>query len=1308
MSGISLQRLTEAVSFLTPEIRSSLAAAPNGSECRNLRLRQVALLACDISGFSQYTNQLLVARSDGAEVLHRELQVHYERLLEIILDNGGEPITFAGDGLLSVWDASDETLNLAVRRAALVARNLVDARLDGQGSFDLNVHVSCGDIRTAELGGANSRWLSASFGSSVTELRRIAATRKPNSVLMTQAAARLCGPDAQTRSLPGKTSHQLISIRDLPACAPTVLAVPDAEAWSSVLSRTPRYVSRWIERVGLEWIAELRPVTVMTLALPQFDETAPDATERLDTIVRTVQEIVHTHDGSAETVLADEKGAAVLAYFGTPPNAHADDPQRCVLSAVEAVARLGQMGVEAKIGVATGRAFCGIVGNSDCRSFLIVGDFINLSSRLAWIAAAGAGVLVDQQTYHATRDSIAYSPHPLSLSLRGHGAKISAWAISAGAPLADSAGTTAGRGAEVGMLRRLWAETVAGGEGLGVIIEGESATGKTNLALDLRHHIESDQGRFRISTAAATDRDTPFSALRRAITAELSILPGMTLAQRRSAILANLPEHLLDQAPLLEAIFPSGIADTAKTNELVGAARALAIETLLIEILKHMFGGRPACLCIDDAQWLDQASISLLLRLRTALPNLLLVILTQSTTAMDWLDDLVGEGLDRIRLQPLTREGLEELVMLKLGVQNVDPRLLDQLQRTAGGHPFFVAELVSSLCDSGHVRVADGRATLVTDAVGPMPTFPESLHGMVLQRLDYPEPEEQLSLRVASVAGLVFPTRIVSDIHPIQESRNRVHKHLLALSKMNIVEPRVAGDRPGYGFRLGIFHEVAYSQLPQVDRATLHGLAAQWIDANSGADRANNLQEMALHWSKSGQIPQAVDCLLEESLRLFRQGFAVEAVNVGLRAIGVSGIRTPDDSATRQAETAAAMANLQKRTQGWQPASFVAGLQPPAPELSIKVRALLSTAPFAFQSNQFEVFAWASSIAMQLVLDNQSGPPHAYSMFSIVIAALTGNRVTAATWSRAALDLDAATGGAALPAVGFIDTWFHSHWREPLAASVSRNEAAAARALADGDLQYASYNISGAVVMRAASGVPLDRILDAAREALTHPLHRNARVHALLEQQFARALRGETDDALSLTGGGVEEATDIAWVTKSEFVNQIGYYLSTRLRLHAYAGDRAGALALAEALAPLMPAIAGQTAEFDAVFHTVLSRLGLVLEGAVSPESQATAIALDMGKLQSWRAINSDNFGLKAKIVAAVQDGVTDDAVRAAAALAALAGDVPQGSGLSDKAVALEFAALLDPAAPHLAAAIAAYEEWGASAVAHRLAAGRP
>ena len=41
--------------------------------------------------------------------------------------------------------------------------------------------------------------------------------------------------------------------------------------------------------------------------------------------------------------------------------------------------------------------------------------------------------------------------------------------------------------------------------------------------------------------------------------------------------------------------------------------------------------------------------------------------------------------------------------------------------------------------------------------------------------------------------------------------------------------------------------------------------------------------------------------------------------------------------------------------------------------------------------------------------------------------------------------------------------------------------------------------------------------------------------------------------------------------------------------------------------------------------------------------------------------------------------------------------------GLQDRALALEYAARLTPGGPHKSAAIAAYREWGATAVADRL-----
>jgi hypothetical protein len=271
-------------------------------------------------------------------------------------------------------------------------------------------------------------------------------------------------------------------------------------------------------------------------------------------------------------------------------------------------------------------------------------------------------------------------------------------------------------------------------------------------------------------------------------------------------------------------------------------------------------------------------------------------------------------------------------------------------------------------------------------------------------------------------------------------------------------------------------------------------------------------------------------------------------------------------------------------------------------------------------------------------------------------------------------------------------------------ANVNLNLAAGERGLADGDVQYASYNLSGSVVQRAAAGQSLPTVLAACDAMDPKCVLRNARVHIHLERQFARALRGETESPVSLTGMGVSEETDIAWVMKSDYVNQIGYYLGTKLRLMSYAGDRRGVLQAAEAMAPLAPAIAGQTAEFDAAFHTALARLWLVLDGDLQAGAEEAALAADLAKFRSWAQINPHNFGLKAAILAVMNAAISGSREQAAQELARLAEVRRPDEGLSDRAIALECALFLNPTEGYAKEAVQAYTDWGALGVARRIA----
>ena len=65
-----------------------------------------------------------------------------------------------------------------------------------------------------------------------------------------------------------------------------------------------------------------------------------------------------------------------------PGHAHEDDEARAVSSAKEVLAALSLQGLEARAGVASGNAFCGLVGNAARAEYAVIGSSVNLAARL--------------------------------------------------------------------------------------------------------------------------------------------------------------------------------------------------------------------------------------------------------------------------------------------------------------------------------------------------------------------------------------------------------------------------------------------------------------------------------------------------------------------------------------------------------------------------------------------------------------------------------------------------------------------------------------------------------------------------------------------------------------------------------------------------------------------------------------------------------------------------------------------------------------------------------------------------------------
>ena len=125
-------------------------------------------------------------------------------------------------------------------------------------------------------------------------------------------------------------------------------------------------------------------------------------------------ETVFKHDGTLDKFLGD----AVMAVFGAPI-AHPDHAVRAVRTAIAmqegisvlnaARAKQGKERIQVGIGVSVGEVVAGTVGSGERMEYTVIGDSVNLASRLESNAKPGR-ILISGRTYDKVRDLVEVVP----------------------------------------------------------------------------------------------------------------------------------------------------------------------------------------------------------------------------------------------------------------------------------------------------------------------------------------------------------------------------------------------------------------------------------------------------------------------------------------------------------------------------------------------------------------------------------------------------------------------------------------------------------------------------------------------------------------------------------------------------------------------------------------------------------------------------------------------------------------------------------------------------------------------------------
>jgi len=133
--------------------------------------------------------------------------------------------------------------------------------------------------------------------------------------------------------------------------------------------------------------------------------TPNETVEMLNEYFDEMTRIIFKHQGTVDKFMGD----AVMAIFGAPFS-YGDDADRAALAAIDMVRRVQEMKEAAQqtgkkafdigVGINTGLAIAGNVGNLDRMDYTVIGDMVNAAFRLTSIARRGQ-ILVSKETRKA-------------------------------------------------------------------------------------------------------------------------------------------------------------------------------------------------------------------------------------------------------------------------------------------------------------------------------------------------------------------------------------------------------------------------------------------------------------------------------------------------------------------------------------------------------------------------------------------------------------------------------------------------------------------------------------------------------------------------------------------------------------------------------------------------------------------------------------------------------------------------------------------------------------------------------------------
>lgn len=276
----------------------------------------------------------------------------------------------------------------------------------------------------------------------------------------------------------------------------------------------------------------------------------------------------------------------------------------------------------------------------------------------------------------------------------------------------------------------------------------------------------------------------------------------------------------------------------------------------------------PVMVVLDDLHWADSASLQLLRHVTaSATPMNVTIVCTLRDADLargDQLTKLLADmhresNVTRIALKGLEDNELVDLLTAAAGHDLDDDGigLAHAVRRETDGNPFFTAELLRHLGESGGILLGDDGRWVLAGELEEL-GLPTSVRDVVGRRVERLGDEALRVLCLAAVIGREFDLALLASLTDIGEDP------LLDLLDVAVnAAVLVESDSPDrYRFAHALIQHSLYDELSPARRLRAHQRIAETLETATATQDAATLAELAHHWvaaTRPAHLHRALD-----------------------------------------------------------------------------------------------------------------------------------------------------------------------------------------------------------------------------------------------------------------------------------------------------------------------------------------------------------------------------------------------------------------------------------------------------------------